>query len=75
MRRPPALDSISNLLTAQLPPLPGRRRAVLALWVEGPRLGLHRCQDTVTLALAQCLRGPRNPHTRRRLRRAHPGAT
>ena len=30
---------------------------------------MNGCQDTVTLALAQCLRGPRNPHTLRRLQR------
>ncbi len=71
MHRPPALYSISNLLTAQLPDLPDRLRAVLALWVEGTRLGLHGCQDTVTLALAraQGLRGPRNPHPLRRRQR------
>ncbi len=69
MHRPPALYSISNLLTAHLPQLPGRLRAVLALWVEGTRLGLNGCQDTVTMALAQGLRGPRNPHTLRRLQR------
>ena len=69
MHRPPALYSISNLLTAQLPQLPGRLRAVLALWVEGTRLGLNGCQDTVTMALAQGLRGPRNPHTLRRRQR------
>ena len=58
-----------HLLQEQLPHLPGRLRAVLALWVEGTRLGLNGCQDTVTLALAQCLRGPRNLHTLRRLQR------
>ena len=69
MRRPAALYDIHQLLTAQLPDLPGRLRAVLALWVEGTRLGLNGCQDTVTLALAHCPRGPRNPHTLRRLQR------
>ena len=38
-------------------------------WVEGTLLGLNGCQDTVTLALAQCPRGPDNPHTLRRLQR------
>ena len=66
MHRPPALYSISQLLTAQLP---GRLRAVLALWVEGTLLGLNGCQDTVTLALAHGLRGARNPHTLRRRQR------
>ncbi len=69
LRRPAALYDIRHLLTAQLPQLPGRLRAVLALWVEGTRLGLNGCQDTVTLALAHGLRGPRNPHTLRRLQR------
>ena len=69
MRRPVALYDIRHLLTAQLPQLPGRLRAVLALWVEGTLLGLNGCQDTVTLALAHGLRGPRNPHTLRRLQR------
>ena len=69
MRRPAALYDIRHLLTAQLPQLPGRLRAVLALWVEGTLLGLNGCQDTVTLALAHGLRGPRNPHTLRRLQR------
>ena len=69
MRRPPALYDIRHLLTAQLPHLPDRLRAVLALWVEGTLLGLNGCQDTVTLALAHGLRGPRNPHTLRRLQR------
>ena len=69
MHRPPALYSISQLLTAQLPQLPDRLRAVLALWVEGTLLSLHGCQDTVTLALAQGLRGARNPHTLRRRQR------
>ena len=69
MRRPAALYDIRHLLTAQLPHLPSRLRAVLALWVEGTLLGLNGCQDTVTLALAQGLRGPRNPHTLRRLQR------
>ena len=64
-----ALYDIRHLLTAQLPQLPGRLRAVLALWVEGTLLGLNGCQDTVTLALAHGLRGPRNPHTLRRLQR------
>ena len=36
--------------------------------MEGTLLGLNGCQDAVTLALAQCLRGPRNPHLRRRQR-------
>ena len=35
----------------------------------GTLLGLNGCQDTVTLALAQGLGGPRNPHTLRRLQR------
>ncbi len=69
LRRPAALYDIRHLLTAQLPQLPGRLRAVLALWVEGTRLGLNGCQDTVTLALAHGLRGPRNPHTLRRRQR------
>ena len=69
MHRPPALYSISQLLTAQLPQLPDRLRAALALWVEGTLLSLNGCQDTVTLALAQSLRGPRNPHTLRRRQR------
>ncbi len=69
LRRPAAWYDIRHLLTAQLPQLSGRLRAVLALWVEGTRLGLNGCQDTVTLALAQGLRGPRNPHTLRRLQR------
>ena len=69
MRRPPALYAISKLLKKQLPHLPSRLRAVLALWVEGTLLGLNGCQDAVTLALAQGLRGPRNPHTLRRLQR------
>ena len=56
----------------QLPHLPGRLRAVLALWVKGTLLGLNGCQDTVTLALAQGLRGARNPHTLRRLQRELP---
>ena len=37
--------------------------------MEGTRLGLNGCQVTVTLALAQGLRGPRNPHTLRRRQR------
>ena len=69
MRRPAALYDIRHLLQAQLPHLPSRLRAVLALWVEGTRLGLNGCQDTVTMALAQGLRGPRNPHTLRRRQR------
>ena len=69
MRRPAALYDIRHLLQAQLPHLPSRLRAVLALWVEGTLLGLNGCQDTVTMALAQGLRGPRNPHTLRRLQR------
>ena len=69
LRRPAALYDIRHLLTAQLPHLPGRLRAVLALWVEGTLLGLNGCQDTVTLALAHGLRGPHNPHTLRRLQR------
>ena len=69
MHQPPALYSISHLLTEHLPQLPDRLRAVLALWVEGTLLGLNGCQDAVTLALAQCLRGPRNPHTLRRRQR------
>ena len=69
MRRPAALYDIRHLLTAQLPDLPSRLRAALALWVEGTLLGLNGCQDTVTLALAHCLKGPRNPHTLRRLQR------
>ena len=69
MRRPAALYDIRHLLTAQLPHLSGRLRAVLALWVEGTLLGLNGCQGTVTLALALGLRGPRNPHTLRRLQR------
>ena len=69
MRRPPALYSISHLLEKHLPHLPGRQRAVLALWVEGTLLVLNGCQDAVTLALAQGLTGPRNPHTLRRRQR------
>ena len=69
MRRPAALYDIRHLLTAQLPHLPGRLRAALALWVEGTLLGVHGCQDTVTLALAHGLRGARNPHTLRRRQR------
>ena len=69
MRRPPALYSIPLLLKAHLPQVPARLRAVLALWVEGTLLGLNGCQDTVTLALASSLRGPRNPHTLRRRQR------
>ena len=69
MRRPAALYAIDSLLKAHLPELSGHLRAVLALWVEGTLLGLNGCQDTVTLALAHCPRGPRNPHTLRRLQR------
>ncbi len=73
LRRPPALyshpEGPRHLWEKHLPHLPGRQRAVLALWVEGTRLGLNGCQDTVTLALAQGLRGPRNPHTLRRRQR------
>ena len=58
MRRPAALYDIRHLWQEQLPHLPSRLRAVLALWVEGTLLGLNGCQDTVTLALAQGLRGP-----------------
>ena len=58
-----------HLLKAQLPDLPGHLRAVLALWVEGTRLALNGCQDTVTLALAYRRRGPAHPHTLRRLQR------
>ena len=63
------LYDIRHLLTAQLPHPPGRLRAVLALWVEGPRLGGNGCQDTVTLARAPGLRGPRTPHPLRRRQR------
>ena len=69
MRRPAALYDIRHLLMAQLPQLRDRLPAVLALWVEGTRLGLNGCQDAVTLALAQGLTGPRNPHTLRRRQR------
>ena len=69
LRRPAALYDIRHLLTVQLPHLPSRLRAMLALWVEGTLLGLKGCQDTVTLALAHGLWGPRNPHTLRRLQR------
>ena len=34
MRQPAALYDIRHLLQAQLPHLPGRLRAVLALWVQ-----------------------------------------
>ena len=55
MHRPPALHShpegSRHLLTAHLPDLPDRLRAVLALWVEATLLGLNGCQDTVILAL------------------------
>ena len=60
MRRPAALYDIRHLLTAQLPDLPGRLRAVLDLWVEVTLLGLNGRQDTVTLVLAHGLRGPRS---------------
>ena len=63
------LYDIRHLLKGQLPHLPGRLRAV-PLWVEGTLLGLNGCQDTVTMALAHGLRGPRNPHTLRRLQPA-----
>ena len=63
MRRPAALYDIRHLLTAQLPNLPSRVRAILALWVEGTLLGLNGCRATLTLALAKGLRGPRNPPT------------
>ena len=66
-RRPTALYDTRHLLKGQVPHLPGRLRTVLALWVEGTLLGLNGCQDMVTMALAQCLKGPRNPHTLRRL--------
>ncbi len=69
MRRPAALYDIRHLLQAQFPNLSSRLRAVLALWAEGTLLALNGCQDTVTMALAQGLRGPRNPHTLRRLQR------
>ena len=69
MRRPAALYDIRHLLTVQLPDLPSRMRAVLALWVEGTLLGLNGCQDTVTLALEHWPKGPGNPHTLRRLQR------
>ena len=69
MRRPAALYDVRHLLQEQLPHLPGRLRAVLALRVEGTLLGLNGCQDSVTLALAHGLRGPRNLHTLRRLQR------
>ena len=59
LHRPPALYDMRQLWKAQLPDLPGHLRAVLALWVEGTRLALNGCQDTVTLALAHGLRGPR----------------
>ena len=58
-----------QLWKAQLPDLPGHLRAVLALWVEGTRLALNGCQDTVTLALAHRRRGPAHPHMLRRLQR------
>ena len=73
MRRPPALyshpEGPRKLWEKHLPHLPDRLRAVLALWVQGTRLGLNGCQDAVTLALAQGLTGPRNPHTPRRRQR------
>ena len=58
-----------QLWKAQLTDLPGHLRAVLALWVEGMRLALNGCQDTVTLALAHRRRGPAHPHMLRRLQR------
>ena len=65
MPRRHALYAIYQLLRAQLPDLPDRLQAVLALWVEGTLLGLNGCQDTVTMALA-----PRsNPHTLRPVQR------
>ena len=42
MRRPAAFYDIRHLLTAQLRQLPGRLRAVLALWVEGYAAGPER---------------------------------
>ncbi len=69
MCRPAALYGNRHLLTAQLPHLPGRLRAVLALWVEGTLLGLNGCQDRVTMALAHGLRGPHSPHSLRPLQR------
>ena len=69
MHRPPVWYDMRQLLKAQPPDLPGHLPAVLALWVEGTLLALNGCQDTVTLALAHRLRGPRNPHTLRRLQR------
>ena len=65
----PKPEGPRHLWEKHLPQLPGRLRAVLALWVEGTLLGANGCQDTVTLALAQGLRGPRHPHTLRRLQR------
>ena len=75
--------AIDSLLKSHLPELSSHLRAVLALWVEGTLLGLNGCQDAVTLALVHGLRGPRNPHTLRRLQREllyddadrHPGGT
>ncbi len=61
--------AMSKLLKKQLPHLPRRLQGVLALWVEGTRVGWNGCQDTVTLTLAQSLKGPRNPHPLRRLQR------
>ena len=58
-----------QLWKAQLPDLRGHLRAVLALWVEGTRLALNGCQDTVALALAHRRKGPAHPHTLRRLQR------
>ena len=52
---------IRHLLQEQLLHLPGRLRAVLALWVEGTLLGLNGCQDTVTLALAHGPQGSPQP--------------
>ncbi len=69
MRQPAALYSMFKLLKQQFPHLPRRLQGVLALWVQGTLLGLNGCQDTVTLTLAQSLKGPRNPHTLRRLQR------
>lgn len=41
----------------------------MALWVKGKLMGLNRCLDPITFALAQCPRGPRNRHTQRRRQR------
>ena len=70
MRRPAALYDIRHLLTGRSCRI--CRAACGRCWPCGWRarwLGLNGCQDTVTLALAQGLRGPRNPHTLRRLQR------